>query len=619
MRFLRGLSGTFIIAFALTSALPLALVAFFAVQHFNRSLEQEYRDRLAGIAELKADQVNALIEAKQRALETLAGLPPLPEDITALVREHAGGESPASVHAKRHERVREILRLVMASDPSFTDISFADDAGTVHISSQARREGADVRGEAWLIGAKDAAYLGPLERSSNGELGLVIAVPMNRNTPSPDGVIAAGVRLSAVNTILENAAGLDASGRTYLISPAGEMLTLPRNGVGRAGIPDARQLALRCFGAEAEGSSSGATADELMLAAFHRLPAGNACLVAEILKDEAFRPLALFRRFMAATSAFALLVAISFGFGIARAVIREIVRLKQAARAVAGGDLATPIRSDAVREIAELARELDLMRENLARANEREKTISAVKTEFIFIAAHQLRTPLSGVKWALKTLLAGDVGRITKMQRRYIERAYDSNERMIRLVADLLDVSRLEEGKFGYEFAVTDFRAFAGSIAEEYRPRFEEKRIAFEIHLPGTRMPVSFDPDRLALALRNVIENALGYTEHGGRVSLNVTESPDGIAVEIADTGVGIPENQREKLFTKFFRGENVIRMQTEGTGLGLFIARNVITAHGGSIAVASEEGKGTTVTFRIPRKRSPNPSGQAPLPTPRA
>ena len=183
---------------------------------------------------------------------------------------------------------------------------------------------------------------------------------------------------------------------------------------------------------------------------------------------------------------------------------------------------------------------------------------------------------------------------------------------MVRLVAALLDVSRLEEEKSGYEFAVDDFRAFVESIAEEYRPRFEKKQIAFELHLPGTRMPVPFDPDRLTLAFQNIIENALHYTEVGGRVSLNVTESPDAVTVEITDTGVGIPESQQEKLFTKFFRGENVIRMQTEGTGLGLFIARNIIMAHGGTIAVTSEEGKGTTVILRIPRKHSPHPSGQA-------
>lgn len=615
MRFLRGLSGTFIIAFALTSALPLALVAFFAVRNFNRSIVEEHLDRLGGIAELKAGEVDVLIRAKRDALETLAGLPPVPADSAALIREHANGRGETPEHASRHDRLREILRLVMASDPSFAEISFVDDAGDIHISSNARREGTAAGDEAWLIGARESAYVGPIGHAPNGELGLAIAVPIQRDAHSPRGVIAAEVNLSAANAILENPAGLGASGRTYLISPAGEMLTLPRSRGGSGGIPDAERLAARCFGTGDDVSPLAAdpTAEQSVLVALRRLPAGGACLVAEIPQDEAFRPLALFRNFMVAISIFALLIAVAFGLGIARAIIREIVRLKHAARAVAGGDLAKPIRSAGANEIADLARELDLMRVNLARAGERERIMSDVKSKFIFIAAHQLRTPLSGVKWALRTLLSGEVGRITRMQRRYVERAYDSNERMIRLVADLLDVSRLEEGRFGYEFAVADFRAFAESLAEEYRPRFEEQRIAFELHLPGTRMPVSFDLERLALALRNLIENALHYTEEGGRVSLGVTESPDAITVEIADTGVGIPAGQQEKLFTKFFRGENVIRMQTEGTGLGLFIARNIIAAHGGAIAIASEEGKGTTVSFHIPRVHPPNLPGQTP------
>lgn len=607
MRFLRGLSGTFIIAFALTSALPLALVAFFAVRNFNRSIEGEYRDRLAAIAALRAGEIIAHVEAKRAALETLANLPPFADDVSSLLRKRMGKPRETPLH----DRIRSFLRLAAASDPSFAEISLADDAGLIHVSSNAEREGTAGDGEAWLIGARNAPYTGPLERASNGHLVLTIAVPAGRGEPALRGTIVARVDLSAASGVAENLAGLGGTEGVYLISPSGGILAAPEDQWMRSGSLDTRRLAERCFAPEfppLERADDGSA-----LRALHRLPDRGACVVAEIPRSEAFRPLALFRNFMVATSVFALLIAVAFGLGIARAVIRQIIRLKQTARAVAGGDLTQPIQSAGTNEIAELARELDLMRQNLSRASERERTLGAMKSEFIFIAAHQLRTPLSGVKWALKTLLAGDVGRITRLQRRYAERAYESNERMIRLVSDLLDVSRLEEGKFGYEFAVNDFRAFVESLAGEYRPRFEEKRIGFDLHMPGTRMPVLFDPERLALALRNVIENALNYTPAGGRVSLGVTESPDAVTLELADTGVGIPQRQQEKLFTKFFRGENVIRMQTEGTGLGLFIARNIVAAHGGTITIASEEGKGTAVTIRIPRSHAPNPPGPTP------
>ncbi|RJQ36886.1 PAS domain-containing protein [Candidatus Parcubacteria bacterium] len=237
----------------------------------------------------------------------------------------------------------------------------------------------------------------------------------------------------------------------------------------------------------------------------------------------------------------------------------------------------------------------------LIRDHTRERLLDKMKSEFISIAAHQLRTPLSGVKWTLRALLAGDLGKLDELQTKYIQRACDSNERMIQLVGDLLDASRQEQGRFEYEFEIRDFPAFLKALVEQQRPQFEAKGLALEADIPDIHVQLSYDPERMALVFNNLLENSLRYTNKGGRVSVRLADEEKQVRVDVADTGVGIPKDQMPKLFTKFFRADNVVRMQTEGTGLGLFIVKNIVAAHNGDIALQSQENVGTTITITLP------------------
>ena len=238
----------------------------------------------------------------------------------------------------------------------------------------------------------------------------------------------------------------------------------------------------------------------------------------------------------------------------------------------------------------------------------REKFIGRIKSEFINIAAHQLRTPLSAIKWALRLLLDGDAGELRARQRDILEQGYRTNERMIRLVNDLLNVSRIEEGRFGYQFAKHDLRAFLLEVLEGSRMELEKKQLRLHIDIPQTLGLFTFDPEKLRLALTNVLENAVNYTPADGEVSLAAREQAQFVEITIADTGIGIPEEDRARLFTKFFRGSNVVRMQTEGSGLGLFLVKNIMLNHGGSVHIASAEEKGTVVTLLLPRSEAAIP-----------
>ena len=234
----------------------------------------------------------------------------------------------------------------------------------------------------------------------------------------------------------------------------------------------------------------------------------------------------------------------------------------------------------------------------------REKIVERMKTEFVSLAAHQLRTPLSAIKWTLRMVLDGDLGPITEEQRDFMEKTYSSNERMISLINDLLDVTRIEEGRFLYKPILTDIESIVQFVVNSYKEEIEKRKIKFEFKKPEKKLPrVMLDVEKMRLAIQNLLDNAIRYTQPEGRVTVSLKYVKKEIEFSVKDTGVGIPKDQQERVLTKFFRGANVMRMATEGSGLGLFITKNIIEAHGGKIWFESEENQGTIFHFSLPVK----------------
>lgn len=232
----------------------------------------------------------------------------------------------------------------------------------------------------------------------------------------------------------------------------------------------------------------------------------------------------------------------------------------------------------------------------------REKNIEKMKSEFVSVSAHQLRTPLSAIKWTLRAIIDGDAGNLSNEQMELLQKTYISNERMISLVNDLLDVSRIEEGRDVYKPVLGDLEPLVVNFISSYEGEIKRKQISIEFKKIGKRIPkIVFDAEKLKLVIQNLLENAIRYTPPGGKVTVVLKNDKKEVELSVQDTGIGIPENQQERIFTKFFRGQNVLRMETEGTGLGLFIAKNIIEAHKGRIWFESEENKGTVFHFALP------------------
>lgn len=236
----------------------------------------------------------------------------------------------------------------------------------------------------------------------------------------------------------------------------------------------------------------------------------------------------------------------------------------------------------------------------------KEKIVDEMKSEFISIAAHQLRTPSSGVNWALKMILDGEMGKIPEEARQYLEKAAEANQQMVDLVKDLLNVSYIETGKFVYNFEKTNLATFIETIVEKSRIFASQSNITLIFSKPTTSIPeISLDQEKISLAIQNIINNAIKYSKEKGVVEISISYSSnnkaDGINILIKDQGIGISKKDQSNLFSKFYRGDNAKKLQTEGSGLGLFITKKVIEAHGGKILCQSEDDKGTVFTIKIP------------------
>lgn len=296
------------------------------------------------------------------------------------------------------------------------------------------------------------------------------------------------------------------------------------------------------------------------------------------------------------------LFAISLTFLLIETLISPLWTIIKSARQILKGNMRTRIKIETGDELQELAQIINTTTEQFAENLEREKSISRMKSDFLSIAAHQLRTPLSGIKWAIDALVTGSLGEISKEQTVLLRKTGGKVEALILLIKDLLDVVRIEEGKFGYHFTEGQIAYILEQAYQEALPYAEEKNITFNLKPPKKNLPnILFDERNIRYAVDVLIENAINYTLPGGTIDMELGETKKHISVSIKDTGIGIPELELGRLFTKFFRASNAIRMQTEGNGLGLFIVKNVIDRHGGKIMVQSKQGQGSTFFFTLP------------------
>src|SRR3989344_6808173 len=231
----------------------------------------------------------------------------------------------------------------------------------------------------------------------------------------------------------------------------------------------------------------------------------------------------------------------------------------------------------------------------------RELALLRSKSEFITIASHQLRTPLSGLKWAVESLKNEP---LPENQKDVVVNAAAAVNQLSKIVDDLLEVAKIEEGRFGYKFQEMDLTAFIEDALTQTKPIANQYRVRLYFDKPKEAIPkITADPQKLAMALSNLLDNAIKYNISNGEVIVKIEKDAKNpyLQISVKDTGIGIAGAESGNVFKKFFRAENAVRIAVDGTGLGLYIVKNIIRRHGGQIWVETTLNRGTTVYFTLP------------------
>jgi two-component system phosphate regulon sensor histidine kinase PhoR len=224
--------------------------------------------------------------------------------------------------------------------------------------------------------------------------------------------------------------------------------------------------------------------------------------------------------------------------------------------------------------------------------------LEGMRRDFVANVSHELRTPLTAIRGFAETLRGSEVS--VDQRRQYLDVILRHADRLTALIEDLLELSRIEGGTRGLALEAVDVGALARSLLQDLKPRLEAGRLVAVVQ-PGLAPAALADRRALEQVLLNLLDNAVKYSEPGGRIEIALTGSRDGVRIDVSDTGIGIPEADRARIFERFYRVEKARSRDLGGTGLGLSIVKHLVQALDGEVFVVSREGKGTTFTLRLP------------------
>jgi signal transduction histidine kinase len=240
----------------------------------------------------------------------------------------------------------------------------------------------------------------------------------------------------------------------------------------------------------------------------------------------------------------------------------------------------------------------------LRSSNDKLRKLDQTKDDFISMASHQLRTPLTSVKGYVSMVLDGDAGKITGLQRKLLTQSFISSQRMVYLISDLLNVSRLKTGKFIIEAVPTNLAKVVQEEVEQLIETVKGRNLQLTYHKPEHFPTLMIDETKLRQVIMNFIDNAVYYTPSGGHITVELADKPQSIEFTVTDDGIGVPRHEQHHLFSKFYRANNAQRARPDGTGLGLFMAKKVIVAQGGAVIFKSQEGRGSTFGFTFAKSK---------------
>ncbi len=306
----------------------------------------------------------------------------------------------------------------------------------------------------------------------------------------------------------------------------------------------------------------------------------------------------------------AVLSVILLYFFVHRAITVPIQQLTTTAERIGQGNFER-VEIESRDELGLFARTFNTMTEKIQATQEalqveleKTKKLDRQKTEFLAIAAHQLRTPMSGIKWVVSMAVEGDLGELPQEAKEQLGKGLDNVNRMISLINSLLDVTQIETQEFQYAFAETDMEQLVREVVTAFEHISIQSGVSLTMDPPtNTITHCVVDAGKIKMALHNVIDNAIHYTPKDGTVVVSLDQDDTQVHIHVKDSGFGIPPSEYDRIYTKFFRGSNIQTIHADGSGLGLFITHEIIQKHHGNIQFVSKIDHGSTFTLSLPKR----------------
>ncbi len=254
-------------------------------------------------------------------------------------------------------------------------------------------------------------------------------------------------------------------------------------------------------------------------------------------------------------------------------------------------------------KIENLAKDLERVNADLAKANDRLKELDQLKSEFLSLATHQIRAPLTAIKGYASLILEGDYGEVSEPVKKTIRTIFDSCQNLVIIVGEFLDISRIEQGRMKYDLTDFDITATVSEVINELSPNIKNAGLTINLE-PSPSYIVKADIGKIKQIINNIIDNSIKYTKNGG-IKISILDDNKNVKIAISDTGIGITSEDIPKLFTKFSRAKDAFKTNVVGTGLGLYVAKQMVEAQGGKIWVESPGvGRGSTFFIELPKKQ---------------
>lgn len=436
----------------------------------------------------------------------------------------------------------------------------------------------DVSGSpAFRAAVAGTSYIGPVSYAASGPQ-VSFATSARGTDGVPVGVVMGTADLYPLQTII-NQAAIGKTGYVYLIDQSGKLIV--------GGGPFATATA-------GEDLSAKSVANAAVVRSMEKFPNYGWTLVAEWPTAEANAVLNTLLLESALGFAAVLILILVASFLLAGFIVRPIKKLQEGTARVAQGKFDEGVAIKTGDELEALGNSFNDMVQGL-------KQLQELKDEFVFVAAHELRTPVSAMKGYLELILNGATGGINDQTKNYIEKVIASDKRLVQLVNDLLEVARSQAGKLTIKVAPTDLAPAVRGTLDELRSLVDERSVKLIYDPPADMPKVMADGDRIKEVMINLVGNAIKYMGGAGSVTITHKRVGNNLMTSIADTGIGMNKAAQEKLFQKFYRVQTEKTKDITGTGLGLFIVREIIEKMGGTISVESEEGKGSAFSFNLP------------------